>query len=313
MKIVVLGALGHIGSKLIRDLPDRFPGAEILLVDNFLVQRYSSLFNLPAHGRYRFVEADVSKDDLTSQVQGANVIIHLAAITNAAGSFDRKEELKRNNFDATQNAAKLSLMTSAPLIFISTTSVYGTQAARVNEDCTRADLQPQSPYAECKLEEEDFLTAMGKTHGLKFITCRFGTIFGTSVGMRFHTAVNKFCWQAVMGQPITVWKTALHQFRPYLDVEDAVDALQFIIEKEVYPNDIFNVLTANLTVFDILESIKKCVPNYSVEYVDSKIMNQLSYEVECDKFSKLGFKYKGSLNKQIKATVDLIKNANIRI
>ena len=33
MKIIVTGALGHIGSKLIRELPARFPGAEIIMVD----------------------------------------------------------------------------------------------------------------------------------------------------------------------------------------------------------------------------------------------------------------------------------------
>ena len=34
--------------------------------------------------------------------------------------------------------------------------------------------------------------------------------------MRFHTAVNKSCWQAVMGQPLTVWETAYGQKRTYL-------------------------------------------------------------------------------------------------
>ena len=29
--------------------------------------------------------------------------------------------------------------------------------------------------------------------------------------MRFHTAINKFCWQAVLGQPLTVWTTAKNQ------------------------------------------------------------------------------------------------------
>ena len=68
---------------------------------------------------------------------------------------------------------------------------------------------------------------MREKAGLRFITCRFGTIFGTSIGMRFHTAVNKFCWQAVIGQPITVWRTALHQYRPYLDLKDAVKAIVY--------------------------------------------------------------------------------------
>ena len=56
MRIVVTGALGHIGSRLIRDLPKTFPDAEIALIDNLLTQRYSSLFDLPSEGRYQFVE-----------------------------------------------------------------------------------------------------------------------------------------------------------------------------------------------------------------------------------------------------------------
>ena len=34
-------------------------------------------------------------------------------------------------------------------------------------------------------------------------------------------AINKFVWQACMGLPLTVWKTALDQKRPYLDLKDA--------------------------------------------------------------------------------------------
>ena len=55
MKIVVTGALGHIGSRLIRELPARFPDAKIVMLDNLLTQRYCSLFNLPATGQYRFL------------------------------------------------------------------------------------------------------------------------------------------------------------------------------------------------------------------------------------------------------------------
>ena len=98
--------------------------------------------------------------------------------------------------------------------------------------------------------------------GLKAIVCRFGTIFGPSPGMRFHTAVNKFCWQAVMGQPLSVWRTAYEQKRPYLDLADAVRALAFIIERDLFDGRIYNVLTLNATVRDIVEAIKGFVPEY---------------------------------------------------
>ena len=64
MKILVTGALGHIGSRLVRELPFSFPRVEIVMVDNLSTQRYCSLFNLPKEGNYRFVEADITKIDL---------------------------------------------------------------------------------------------------------------------------------------------------------------------------------------------------------------------------------------------------------
>ena len=41
MKIVITGALGHIGSRLIREIPAWFEGAEIRMLDNLSSQRYA--------------------------------------------------------------------------------------------------------------------------------------------------------------------------------------------------------------------------------------------------------------------------------
>ena len=309
MKIVVTGALGHIGSALIRELPAMFPEAEIVMLDNLLTQRYCSLFNLPAHGRYRFLEDDVLTADLPSIFAGASAVIHLAAITDAANSFEIKETVEQVNLNGTERVAQACLDSNCALIFPSTTSVYGSQAEEVDEDCPMSDLKPQSPYAEAKLRSEQLLTSLGKEKGLRFITCRFGTIFGTSIGMRFHTAVNKFCWQAVMGQPLTVWKTALHQHRPYLDLGDAVEAIKFIIQKKLYDGKVYNVLSTNTSVSSIVDIISAHVPDISIEYVDTKIMNQLSYHVSNKRFSDLGFESKGNLEQGIGMTIDWLRKA----
>ena len=70
MRFVVTGALGHIGSRLIRQLPHQFPGAEIVMLDDMSTQRFPSLFDLPLTARYRFVECDVTKADLEPQWNG---------------------------------------------------------------------------------------------------------------------------------------------------------------------------------------------------------------------------------------------------
>lgn len=125
--------------------------------------------------------------------------------------------------------------------------------------------------------------------------------------MRFHTAVNKFCWQAVARQPITVWRTALDQKRPYLDLSDAVEAVKFVIERNLFDQNIYNVLTANATVRDIIDIISVHVPDLSIEYVDTKIMNQLSYVVSSDRFKSQGFEFNGSLKQGIADTIELLK------
>ena len=309
MKIVVTGALGHIGSRLIRELPTMFPEAAIVLIDNLSTQRYCSLFNLPAPGQYDFLEADVLTADLTSIFDGATAVVHLAAITDATNSFQIKETVERVNFTGTDRVVQACRQVDCALIFPSTTSVYGSQADKVDEDCPISDLKPQSPYAEAKLRAERLLQNIGEEGGLSFVICRFGTIFGTSVGMRFHTAINKFCWQAVMGQPLTVWRTALHQHRPYLDLCDAVEAIKFIIHKKLYDGRVYNVVTTNTSIDRIVGIISGYVPNVSTEYVDTQIMNQLSYNVSNNRFSDLGFEFKGDLEQGIGRTIDLLKRS----
>jgi nucleoside-diphosphate-sugar epimerase len=310
MKIVVTGAIGHVGSYVVRDLAHQFPGAAIVMIDNMMTQRYPSLFNLPATGRYSFLEADVTSMDLPSVLRDAHAVIHLAAITDAAGTFDKAAQLEANNYTATLKVAEACAETGARLVGLSSTSVYGTQNEVVSEDCSPEELKPQSPYATSKLKEEELITRLCEREGLKGISCRFGTIFGASPGMRFHTAVNKFCWQAVMGHPITVWSTAYDQKRPYLDLSDASRAISFIIHKDLFDGRIYNVLTLNATVRQIVDTIREFVPGLEVSFVDNRIMNQLSYEVSCKRFVSLGFSFAGDLRRGIGETIALLRQAN---
>ncbi len=313
MKIVVTGSNGHIGSYLVRDLAVQFPGAQIVMIDNMLTQRFTSLFILPALGSYRFIEGDVATIDLLPILNGASVLIHLAAITDAAGSFDKADLLEANNYQSTMKVAEACAQSGTRLIALSSTSVYGTQNEVVAEDCSPDELQPQSPYAITKLKEEQLVTKLCLEDGLKAVSCRFGTIFGASPGMRFHTAVNKFCWQAVMGQPITVWSTAYDQKRPYLDLFDAARAITFIIRKDLFDGRIYNVLTHNADVRQVVDTVREFVPDLQVSFVDSKIMNQLSYEVSCERFMAEGFVFSGNLRRGIGDTVNLLRNSVTQI
>lgn len=309
-KIVVTGALGHIGSRLVRAFPALFPGVEVLMLDNFLVQRYPSLFNLPEGARFRFVECDVTQVALEPLFRGAAAVVHLAAITDATSSFERAEEVGRVNLTATRRTAEACAAADVPLVIASSTSVYGTQDSQVDENCGLDELKPQSPYARTKLLEEALVMEKCVHNKLRAVIFRFGTIFGVSPGMRFHTAVNKFCWQAVMGVPLTVWKTAYHQKRPYLEVGDAVRAIAFAIQNDLFDGRIYNAVTVNATVHDVVEHIRAHVPDLELNFVESRIMNQLSYEVLNNRLTGQGFAPSGRMSQGIADTIALLENAN---
>ena len=310
MKIIITGALGHIGSRVVRELPKVFPNPEIIMIDNLLTQRYTSLFNLPANAHYRFYESDILSTELKLIFEGADAVLHLAAITDATSSFQNREQVESVNYDGTVRVAETCKEVGCPMIHLSSTSIYGTQNELVDEDCSYEDLNPQSPYAETKLKEENFLRSFGSDEAFQFVIFRFGTICGTSPGMRFHTAVNKFCWQAVTGQPLTVWSTAKNQKRPYLALSDAIGVITHFMKKKLYNREIYNVLTDNLTVDAIIETIGQFIPKIKINHVDSEIMNQLSYEVSNRKICKIGFEFTGSISDNIIQTINLLQLKN---
>jgi len=55
MKLILTGACGHIGSYISKNIFRIKKIQEIILIDNFNTQRYSSLFNLKKKKKYLFL------------------------------------------------------------------------------------------------------------------------------------------------------------------------------------------------------------------------------------------------------------------
>ena len=304
MKILITGALGHIGSYVAENIYKIKKVKETILIDNLKSNGPSSLCNLNKKSKLSFYIRDLNNKKSLNDFKNIDYLIHCASMTNAEKSFEREKEMTQNNLNCLKTVINFCKSKKVKLIHISTTSVYGKQTDLVDETCEKKYLKPQSPYAKIKLIEENLLK---KEKKLKYTTFRFGTIAGVSKGIRFHTAVNKFCFNAALNKNITVYKTALHQYRPYLSLSDAFKVFKFCIEKNFFKNDIYNALSGNFTVNQILKKIKKFKRKIKITFVKSEIMNQLSYHVNNAKLNNAGLKLNANLEKDIENILNLFK------
>jgi len=306
MKILITGACGHIGSYFIENLYKIKKVKKAILIDNLKSNRFNSLFNTNKKNKVEFYLKDLNDIRSLDQFKGISIVFHFASMTNAEKSFGKEKEMFSNNLNCLKTVIKFCEKTNAKLVHLSSTSVYGKQTDLVDETCEKKYLKPQSPYAKIKIMEENILKKNTKL--IKYNTFRFGTIAGVSRGIRFHTAVNSFCLNAAIGEKIKVYKTALHQYRPYLSLEDAFKLFKFCIDKNFFENDIYNVVSNNFTVNQIINKIKKLKKNIKISYINSAIMNQLSYHVDKKKLSNRGLFLNSNLDRDVADTLNLFKN-----
>ena len=312
-KIIITGGLGHIGSFLIEKILKEQKKIHLIVIDNLSSQRIFSLFNLKTYGnKISFYDFDITQEKISTVIKSAKVIIHLAAATDAEKSVGRENEYLNNNLNGTMEVIKFAKLYNVPLIFPSSTSVYGKMKKNdiLYEDNLN-QLFPQSPYAKIKLKEEKIIIKELKKS--KYAIIRLGTIVGYSPGMRFHTAVNKFCYQASMNKEITVWKSAYNQVRPYVTLDEFYRLIIFLISKrEFISNDIYNLVSKNLSVKQIVDFIKK-KRKVKIKFINSRIMNQLSYRVSCKKIEKKGFITKNNIQSEIFKTMKIFDISNTKI
>ena len=150
--VLVTGALGHIGSRLVREISPEV--GEVRMLDNMEAKRFPSLYDLPKGRKYTFVEADIRTANFDELLKGVDVVIHLAALSEAEKSVEYKNLVEEVNIKGLKRVVEACLKNKVRLIFPSTTSVYGDKIPLVSET---GEISPQSPYADSKFRGEELI------------------------------------------------------------------------------------------------------------------------------------------------------------
>lgn len=299
MKILITGGLGHIGSYLTKKLVLNPIIKKIYILDNFNSKKYDSYLKIK-NKKIIFIYGDLRIKKILKKIPKVQHVIHLASITNMEESIENKVVIYDNNLRCFKNIILYCKKNKSNLIHISSTSIYDGIEKNITEN---SKINPKNPYSKVKYIEEKILI----NENIKYITLRFGTICGISSGMNFFTAVNKFCFNAVMKIQIPIWGGALYLKRPYLSLSDAFRVIDFIIKKNFFPRTVFNIFSENKTLKEIIDLIRKKIKKINLKKVNSKIKQSQSFITKKEKFESHGLKLSAKIQKDIFSTIKYLK------
>jgi len=173
---VVTGAAGFVGSALVhRLLAEGDEVRAIVLPGDRLAQELHALD--PADGRLRVVLGDVTDTvSIAPAFEGADRVFHTAALVHAWAPLER---FRRINVGGTRNVAEVALAAGVTrLVHVSTSDVFG--LPRGDEVFDEASpLRPwKEPYADTKIEAEQWLWRFHRDSGMPFSVVYPGWVYG---------------------------------------------------------------------------------------------------------------------------------------
>jgi len=244
VRVLVTGASGFIGSRLVKKLRER--GREYEVTE---MVRYQSggRFNYYDQVQRVFVDIRDAKEVYDAVLKAKpEVIIHLAAMSAVAYSFDHSEEVNDVNYMGTVRVANAAREVGAWLIMAGTSEVYG-RGDHVYPLTEAERYGGTSPYAASKIAAIEYLKVQESVHHLPVtIMVPFNTIGRALVppGGNRHFVVERAITQAIETGSIE-----LHDPRPVRDFmfrDDHVEAyIRVVQNRDKAVGETFNICTGD--------------------------------------------------------------------
>jgi len=176
-KIVVTGCAGFIGSHLTDALLDL--GNQVVGVDNLSAGRKEFLEYAEGYPDFRFMQADLLKDDLRPMFKGADAVMHIAANPDVRSGAKDTLSHYQQNIEVTYRVLEAMKDTGVKdITFPSTSTVYGeTTVIPTPEDY--GPLVPISVYGATKLACEALICSYAHSFDMNAVIFRFANVVGS--------------------------------------------------------------------------------------------------------------------------------------
>jgi dTDP-glucose 4,6-dehydratase len=306
LKILVTGATGFVGSHLVHKLVEQ--GHDIYTFERYVTGRY-------VLGQWRSVRAIFGDlrdyyavKHLMHEVQ-PDVVIHLAAISPVAYSYDHPNEVIESNFIGTVNLAEACIH-EVPhfrhFLFASTSETYGNGPTPKTEDTPQ---NPNSPYAVSKFACEKYLLYMRDAYGFPTTILRNFNTYGRKDNT--HFVVERTITQMLKGEIVRLGDPSTIRDFEYID--DHVNSYLTCLDNPKAKGEVFNFCTGKgVSIKQLVDLISELVGFKGKVIWNTIPARPLDIKILVGDYSKakrlLGWEPKFTLEEGLKRTIDFWKD-----
>ncbi len=294
-KIFITGGAGYVGGRLV----------PFFLDNDYQVTVYDIMYFGYQHLPYKNQNLKIITGDirdnvkLKKSIEGHDILLHLACISNDTSFFLDESLSKTINFDCFEPMVKAAKEAGIKrFIYASSSSVYGvSDKPNVTEE---HELLPLTPYNKFKGMCEPLLFKH-TDNNFEGVIFRPATVCGYSPRMRFDLSVNILTNFGVNKNFIKVFGGK--QLRPNLHIDDYSEVCKKLCEAESdkIKDEIFNVGYENMSILDLAqkvrENVKEILGKDRLEIKIEESNDNRSYHINSDKiYDTLGYKPKRSID-----------------
>ena len=311
-RVFITGGAGFIGSTLIGRLIE---DNDIVVYDDL---RRNALAGKPYanHPRLSLIQGDVlNATALANAMEGAQIVVHCAAIAGIDTVIQRPTETMRVNMLGTANVleAARGLDGLERLVDFSTSEVFGSAAFRADEtDITEIGAVGEArwTYAVSKLAGEHLAKAYHHEFAMPTVTLRPFNVYGP--GQVGEGALRTFILRALRHEEIQIHGDG-NQIRAWCFVDDFVEGLLLALTHPKAVGESFNIGNARavVTIYGLAQTVVRVLNSRSPIRFTRKDYADVELRVPSVKKARelIGFEAKVDLEEGIARTADFYSSA----
>jgi dTDP-glucose 4,6-dehydratase len=264
--------------------------------------------HLVKHPRFRMMRHDVSRYiDVPGPV---DYVLHFASPASPVDYLKLPIQTLKVGALGTHNSLGLALAKKAKYFLASTSECYGDPQISPQPESYWGHVNPIGPrgvYDEAKRFAEAMVMAYHRYHGVDTHIVRIFNTYGPRMRLNDGRALPNFVYQALRGQPITVYGDG-RQTRSFCYVSDLIEGIYRLMNSDEHePVNIGN--PQEITILEFAERVRTLLG--SEVPIVFKPLPQDDPKQRCPDISKakrlLGWQPKVNLNEGLQLTLDFFR------